>query len=51
MLRMLDLSVVFVCSWPFCFRGAEPFESILELFSSEYRFLVAREFTWGSVAV
>ena len=48
---MFGLSVVFVCSGSFCFRGVEPFQFSLEFFSSEYSFLVAKEFTWGSVAV
>ena len=37
-LRMLALSVVFVYNWPFCFRGAEPFEYIFWLFQERVQF-------------
>ena len=47
---MLALSVVFVCSCPSFFRGAEVFESILEFFKREYNFLVARVFMCGSMS-
>ena len=47
---MLALSVVFAYNWPFCFRGAEPFESIFEFFRREYSFLVAKVFVCGSVS-